>query len=132
MKDDDFLKLWKEEDGISYSNYPQKIFLDLNNMKRIIDIRHRFCQGEHLFFCYDFRNVTGMNKEARDYSDIYGNEYFHACAVLVNTRAQLYMFNIYALLKKPKTPFKAFIKKEDAVTWLKGMQLSILAEVVMK
>ncbi len=125
MKDEDFFKLWKEDDGITYSAYPEKVFLDLHTMKRIIDIRHRFCQGEKLFFCYDFSNVTGMNKEARDYSGIYGNEYFHACAVLVNSRAQLYMFNIYALLKKPQTPFKAFLTKEEAVSWLKKVQQKV-------
>ncbi len=127
MNDDDFFKLWKEQVGITYTSYPEKVFLDINNMKRIIDIRHRFSQGEKQFLCYDFRNVTGMNKEARDYSGIYGNEYFHACAVLVNSRAQLYMFNIYAILKKPKTPFKAFLNKEEAVSWLKKMQRQLLS-----
>ncbi len=119
--ENDFMKFWIE-DGILYSEFKKPTVGTLENIKAIIALRHEASAGEKQYWCYDFGGIKTFDKVARDYADEYGQDYLHACAVLLNSHITKFIVNTFTLLKKPVVPLKGFTKREDAVNWLLEMK----------
>lgn len=121
LVENDFVKYWVE-DGILYSQFKKPTIGTKENIVALINLRHEISNGENQYWCYDFNGIKSYDKEARDYADKYGQEYLHACAVILNSHITKFILNTFMTLKKPVVPLKGFTKKEDAVKWLSELQ----------
>ena len=117
----DIVKFWME-DGILYNEFLIPIDLTQSNTKSIIELRNEISKPDKQYWCFDFKNVKSMPKDGRDYTDKHGQDFLHASAALVNSPIQAFIVNIFIKLKNPKVPFKAFVKKEDALNWLEEIK----------
>ncbi len=115
------IRFWIEN-GILYSEYIKSSIGDYEVIKSVIDLRHEISNNEKQYWCYDIKDLTTMNKEARDYANIHGQDFLHGCAVIVNSHITKFIFNAFLMIKKPKIPFKAFNNKTNAVEWLKELK----------
>jgi len=119
--ENDFIKFWMEED-ILYSQFKKPTIGTLENIKTIIDLRHQISAGDKQYWCYDFEGITTFDKVARDYSDKYGQDNLHACAVVLNSHITKFIVNTFMLLKKPTVPLRGFTKKSEAINWLNELK----------
>lgn len=119
--ENDFMKFWIE-DGILYSQFKKPTIGSLENIKVIIDLRHEASAGEKQYWCYDFGGINSFDKESRDYADNNGQDYLHACAVILNSHITKFILNTFMRLKKPRVPLKGFTKKSEAVQWLNELK----------
>ncbi|HTG66260.1 MAG TPA: hypothetical protein VL859_07790 [Flavobacterium sp.] len=119
--ENDFIEFWVEDD-ILYSQFKKPTIGTLENIKAIIDLRHEVSAGEKYYWCYNFNGIKSYDKDARDYADRYGQDYLHACAVILDSHITKFILNTFMLLKNPVVPLKGFSRKEDAVKWLKQLR----------
>ncbi|MFA9186629.1 hypothetical protein AAGV33_00850 [Flavobacterium sp. FBOR7N2.3] len=115
--ENDFIKFWIEG-GILYSQFKKPTIVNIENIKILIDLRTEISDGEKQYWCYDFKGIESYDKEARDYAEIYGQEYLYACAAVFNSHIAKFTLNTFMILKKPVIPLKGFVQKSDAVNWL--------------
>lgn len=120
--ENDFIQFWIEDDGILYSQFKKTAIGTKENIKTIIDLRHEISDGEKQYWCYDFNGIQSYDKEARDYADQYGQEYLHACAVILNSHITKFILNTFMKLKSTSVPLKGFTKKSEAVKWLNELK----------
>ena len=106
------------ENGIMYSEFKDKLKLNLETGKEMIDLRHKISDNKKQYWCYDFKNIQSISKEARDYAEKHGQEYLHATAFIINSHLAKFVLNAFMKLKKADIPLKTFKTKEDAVNWL--------------
>lgn len=116
------IRFWKE-DGILFNEFKKPTDLTLEIVEQIIDLRHQISNGEMQYWCTSFSNVNSMPKEGRDYTDLHGQEFLHASAALVDSPITKFIVNVFTMIKKPKVPFRAFTKKEEAINWLNEMKV---------
>lgn len=116
--ENDFHKMWFDENGILLSEFTKEVILDVETCKKAIEIRHKISAGNKQYWLYDFKNVKSMPSEGKEYADKYGQDFLHAAAALVHNHIQKYIVNIFIAIKKPKVPFRAFTDKTQAINWL--------------
>lgn len=119
--ENDFMKFWIEDD-ILYSQFKEPTIINLGKINQLIDLRHEISAGQKQYWCYESDGIKSYDKDARDYADRYGQDYLHACAVILNSHITKFILNTFMLLKNPAVPLKGFSKKEDAVKWLKQLK----------
>ena len=74
--------------------------------------------NKHQYWCMDGTKVLSVNKEARDYASIHGQDFIYANATVINSHLTKAIFNAFFILKKPEIPFLFFTRKEKAIEWL--------------
>lgn len=119
--ENDFIKFWIEDD-ILYSQFKKPTIGTLENIKEIIDLRHEISAGKKQYWCYDFEGIKTFDKVARDYADKHGQDYLHACAVVLNSHITKFIVNTFMLLKNPVVPLRGFTKKNEAIHWLNELK----------
>jgi hypothetical protein len=119
--ENDFIKFWIEDD-ILYSQFKKPTIGTLENIKAIISLRHEVSAGEKQYWCYDFGGIKTFDKVARDYTDKYGQDNLHACAVVLNSHITKFIVNTFMLLKNPVVPLRGFTKKSEAIKWLNELK----------
>jgi hypothetical protein len=119
--ENDFIKFWIE-DGILYSQFKEPTIVNIEKIKALIALRTEISDGESQYWCYDFKDIEAYDKEARDYAEIYGQEYLYACAAVFNSHIAKFTLNVFMILKTPLIPLKGFIQKRDAVNWLNELK----------
>lgn len=112
---------WIEED-ILFSEFKKSIVVDEEQCKRLIEHRHKLSNGNHQYWLLSMSLVQSYTKEAQAYADAFGQDYLHACAVLVDTHMLKYFADTYEKAKPPKIPFKIFKDKITAINWLKELK----------
>ena len=117
----EYIRYWVE-DGILHSEFKQDITLHASLCSKIIELRHEISEGKKQYWCYDFKHVTSMPRDGKEYAEKYGQDYLYASAAIVYNHLQKYIVNIFIAIKNPKIPFKAFTNKEKAVQWLKEIK----------
>jgi hypothetical protein len=115
--ENEFIQFWVV-DGILHSKFKFEVVMDLDKIKKLIAARHTISNDVNQYWCYDVGEVRGFSKECRDHAEIYGQDFLFACAVVINSHIQKFLFNTFLKLKKSKIPFQAFTNKEKAVEWL--------------
>jgi len=119
--ENDFMKFWIE-DGILYSQFKKPTTINIEKIKALIDLRTEISDGKKQYWCYDFNGIKSYDKEARDYAEIYGQEYLYACAAVFNSHIAKFTLNTFMRLKKPLIPLKGFTKKNEAINWLNELK----------
>ena len=119
--ENDFMKFWIE-DGILYSQFKKPTTINIERIKALIDLRTEISDGKKQYWCYDFNGIKSYDKEARDYAEIYGQEYLYACAAVFNSHIAKFTLNTFMRLKKPLIPLKGFTKKNEAINWLNELK----------
>jgi hypothetical protein len=115
--ENEFIRFWVV-DGILYSKFKRKVNFDLDIIKKLIETRHTISNNANQYWCYDVKEASGFPKECRDYVDVYGQDFLFACALVINSHIQKFLFNAFLKLKKSKIPFQAFTNNEKATEWL--------------
>ena len=110
------------ENEILFAKFKEPIHLDLEIGERFLKARHKISNFEKQYWCYDFTNVRSMSKKCREHASRDGQDYLHACAVIVNTHISQFLYNAFLYLKSPKVKFRAFKNKTDAVIWLNELK----------
>lgn len=118
----EFMHFWIA-DGILYSKFTHKTTFDLDVIKKLIEMRHTISDNVNQYWCYDVRDANSFPKECRDYADKYGQDYLFACALIINSHIQKFLFNAYLKLKKSQIPLQAFTNRDKAVAWLNELKL---------
>ena len=119
--ENDIIKYWINNQ-ILYSKYKRPFKMTLEDIKDVIALRHDISNNQKQFWCYNLNGVKSISKEARDYADLHGQDLLHACATVVDSHITIFLFNIFAKLKRVKIPFRAFTNEEKAIAWLKELQ----------
>lgn len=114
----DYVKFWIN-DGILYNEFYKPIDLNEKVVKELIKLRHEISNNENQYWCYSFKGVSTMPKDGRDYAAIHGQDFLYASAAVVDSQITKFIVNVFSMIKKPKVPFKAFVKQDEAVNWLK-------------
>ena len=115
------MKFWIE-DGILYSQFKKPIIINIERIKALIDLRTEISGGEKQYWCYDFKGIESYDKEARDYAEIYGQEYLYACAAIFNSHIAKFTLNTFMVLKTPLIPLRGFTEKNEAIHWLNELK----------
>ncbi|MGA9637055.1 hypothetical protein [Flavobacterium sp.] len=121
--ENEFIRFWIV-DGIMYSKFKLNVNLDLDKVKKIIELRHAISNDINQYWCYDVKEAKDFPKECRDYVDVYGQDFLFACAIVINSHIHKFLFNAFLKLKKSKIPFQAFTNKEKAAEWLKEIKVN--------
>lgn len=119
--ENEFIKFWFEN-GLLISSFVNNTTLDLEKIKKVIELRESISDGKQQCWLYDISNLKYVNKEVRDYADKNGQNDLYCIAVLVSSHLEKFMFNSYLKLNKPNIPFLFFTKKENAISWLLEMK----------
>lgn len=119
--ENEFIRFWVE-DGILHSKFKREVNVDLDKIQKMIELRHTISNNEYQYWCYDVGKVKAFPKECRDYADVYGQDFLFACAIVIKSHIQKFLFNAFLKLKNSKIPFQAFTDKEKAVEWLQEIK----------
>lgn len=115
--ENDFIKFWIE-DGILYSEFKKVTNVSLEQIRTLINLRTEISENKNQYWCFNFKNLKSFDKDARDYSEKYGQEHLNACAAVLDSHVSKFIMNTFIKLKKPVVPLKGFSNKEEAITWL--------------
>ena len=115
--ENEFIRFWVA-DGILCSKFKREVNFDLDTIKKLIENETYYLNNVNQYWCYDVKEANGFPKECRDYAHIYGQDFLFACALVINSHIQKFLFNAFLKLKKSKIPFQTFTNKEKAMEWL--------------
>lgn len=115
--ENEFIEFWIEKE-ILFSQFKLKTDIDLEKSKPIIQLRHQISGDKSQYWCNDIKNIRSYSIEARNYAQIHGQDLLFASAVIVHSKINKLIFNVFLKLRTPKIPFKSFSNKEEAVVWL--------------
>ena len=97
--ENEFMRFWID-DGILYSKFKHQVNFDLEKIQKLIETRHIISNNVNQYWCYDVEDANGFSKECRDYADTYGQDLLFACALVINSHVQKFLFNAFLKLKK--------------------------------
>ncbi|HET6225713.1 MAG TPA: hypothetical protein VFF27_05495 [Bacteroidia bacterium] len=120
------VSFWKEKDeDIVFFKYAPQLEINIDTAKEIVKSRLEYTKGEQVYTLIDFTNVKLVTKEGREYmNDSEGGlKGILGGAFLSNSLVTTLFINLYLSINKPSVPAKFFTKKEDALTWLKGLKV---------
>lgn len=109
-----------KSDGIIYVVFNKNIELDISLQMLLLNIYKEVADGRSHPFLFEAFEGISVTKEARENAiRIEGEAPGCAYAVIAKTLPYKLIANFYLKVRKPKTPYKVFSKKKDAVEWLK-------------
>lgn len=107
------------EDGIVHVIYEKNVTLDVELQMKMFHLYKEVTDGKKLPFVFTAMEGVSITKEARD-NAIKIEEASAVCAVAVVADSLAYKLiaNFYLKVNRPKSPYAAFTKLEDAIQWL--------------
>jgi hypothetical protein len=105
-------------------SYKQRLDMNLDIAKRIVQARIEFTQGESYPILIDFSHLKSATKEARDYMNDPdgGLKGLVGGAFLSNSVVATVFINLYLKINKPIIPSKFFTEKAEALNWLQELK----------
>jgi hypothetical protein len=116
---------WKEQDDdILFWDYCPQTEIDIEIAKELVKNRLEYSKGKLLYSIADVTNLKSVTKEAREYmsNPDGGLKGILGGAFLSNSVVTNVVVNLYLKINKPAVPAKFFIKREDAISWLKDLK----------
>jgi len=110
--------IWLEDDILHCSFDPHtKVTIDI--AKYMVSKRMEIAGNKLHPICGDYRNVSYLDKEARDYfSSEEGQTNLTAGALIINSSLTKVIVNFYLTLTKPRLPARMFTDLKEATSWL--------------
>jgi hypothetical protein len=110
------------DDGIVQVNFSDKLEIDINEVKEIVEAQKELSKGKKVLVLNIAGKQTSATSAARDFAASQDAvKYTLAEAYIVNNLAQKLVGNFYVNFHKPKAPTKIFTNEADAVNWLKSL-----------
>lgn len=106
-------------DMIIHIIYKEGVVIDIPVQERVLEKFNELCNGKKLPFLFDAMDHVSVTKEAKiNAVEMELKTPVLATAVFAKSLAYKLIADFYLKINKPKTPFKVFRKKEDAIKWL--------------
>ena len=125
IKEYSTITLWREgDDGIIFFKYAQRLEMDIEIAKGIVNSRLEYTKGKSAFALIDVTNLKSATKEARDYmnSPEGGLKGLSAGAFLSNNVVATLLVNLYIKVSSPPIPAKFFTSQKDALDWIRKIK----------
>ena len=126
IKELDFpdVNLQRKSNDIVYVTFKDDCNLDIPLQMRLLDYYRDITDGKLMHFMFFAAENVTLTKEARDNAvKIEDQSMLGATAVVVDTLAYKLIANFYLKFNKPKRPYKVFSKEDEAIKWLKSIEL---------
>lgn len=126
IKELDFedVNLQRKSNDIVYVTFKDNCNLDIPLQMRLLDYYRDITDGKLMHFMFFAAENVSLSKEARDNAvKIEDQSMLGATAVVVDTLAYKLIANFYLKFNKPKRPYKVFSKEDEAIKWLKSIEL---------
>lgn len=126
IKELDFedVNLQRKSNDIVYVTFKDNCNLDIPLQMRLLDYYRDLTDGKLMHFMFFAAENVSLSKEARDNAvKIEDQSMLGATAVVVDTLAYKLIANFYLKFNKPKRPYKVFSKEDEAIKWLKSIEL---------
>jgi hypothetical protein len=111
------IQFWVKN-NILYSRFTQQTYMNIDQTKSLINLRHKISNGQKQFWLYDMQNLKDFPKIVRDYNEKNGQDLLYATAALVHSHTNMFIVTLLNKIKNPNIPFKAFKNEELAINWL--------------
>lgn len=109
---------------IVYVTFKDNCEITIELQDRLLIYYRDITGGKLMHFLFLAAENVTINKEARDNAVIMEDKAMTgASAVVVNSLPYKLIANFYLQFNKPKRPYKVFSNEEDAITWLKTIEL---------
>ncbi len=107
-------------DGIVYVLFHKNVTLDLKLQMLLLNIYNDITSGRKHPFLFEALEGVKITREAKENavrieSEAPGSAY----AIVADSTAYQLIANFYLTVKRPKSPYKVFRKKDEALAWLK-------------
>lgn len=107
-----------------YVTFKEDIEITMELQDRLLIYYKDITDGKLMRFLFLAAENVTINKEARDNAVTMEDKAMTgASAVVVNSLPYKLIANFYLQFNKPKRPYKVFSNEEDAITWLKTIEL---------
>lgn len=117
-------------DGILEIYIKDNEHFDLSDMQELIAAAKSIGNGKKFLNLVIVQNGTLPTKEARDYSSSKeGSIYKLADAFVIESLAQKIIGNFIIKFNKPPVPTSLFNNEEDAVAWLKSLDVWVIQQL---
>ena len=117
-----YCKYWIT-DGILFCQYKAIDYIDIAIARSIVSSRIQFQENEaYLIFC-DTRGLKDSTKIARDYLAREGSVLATAIAIYDDRNLSASMLHYYLLRNKPLVPTQIFTGREEALEFLKKIEV---------
>ncbi|MBC7383061.1 MAG: hypothetical protein H7296_08720 [Bacteroidia bacterium] len=118
------VNIQRKSNNIIYVLFKDNCALDINLQMRLLDHYNDIAGNKLMPFIFMAAENVSITKEARDNATkIEDRSMIGSSAVIVTTLPYKLIANFYLRFNKPKRPFKVFSNEEDAVKWLKTINL---------
>lgn len=115
-------ELTSTENKIFYLRFLPKSTVTLEHAKDVVEKMNQMGK-DYKYTCnlVDIREMTYMDSSARKHFAEQRHERLQAVAILINSKIQSALANMYFKFAKPEKETKMFDKLEDAEAWLNGI-----------
>ncbi len=116
-----------DENGILRIKVREGVHIDLESLKEDHEADFQLTGHKQVLALFDARAFFTITKDARDYvnSGIMDKTRLATAALINNIGARILM-NGFLFINRPKTPFKIFTNKDEAIKWLLNIKKSKL------
>ena len=109
------------EDGVVHVLFHKNVTLDLNLQMLLLNIYNEITERKKHPFLFEALKGVKVTKEAKENavrieSEAPGSAY----AIVADSLAYQVIANFYLFVQKPRSPYKVFRKKDEAIAWLKN------------
>ena len=118
------VNIQRKSNDIIYVLFKDNCALDIDLQMSLLDHYNDIAGNKLMPFIFMAAENVSITKEARDNATkIEDISMIGSSAVIVTTLPYKLIANFYLRFNKPKRPFKVFSNEEDAVKWLKTINL---------
>lgn len=111
------IKFWVQDNTL-FSKFKKNISLNKHNVKEIIELRHTISKNEKQYWCCHINDLQHFSKDGQQYAAEYGQEFIHACGVVIYSHLAKFFINVFIRVQKPHVPIKYFTAENKALQWL--------------
>ena len=114
----------RDDKILTFHPYKNVITCSLNDLKEMYAIFMKLTKGiPHLYFS-DNTNVKSFGAEERTFVSSNFHHFALACAIKESSAIVRYITHTMIYLNKPQIPLKMFKTEEEAINWLKSLNLN--------
>jgi hypothetical protein len=113
-----YITLWFQ-DGILRGRYAEDLDVSLDIAKELVESRITYSEGKTCPLLIDMKGIKSATPEAREYLATIGATHVKAGALIVGSKMNMALGNIFLMIDKPLVPTRLFTDEERAIGWLR-------------